>query len=344
MALDKDDELYEWLKSRSDAGDATTELAGYGQAAMKLASLGQGAPQDTKFFDDMAKRGDARSNDFSEFLQKRASAKPEAQSFSLHQDLLNPKTKNILKSDKSGKMYDTGTGEEVVNAMKRPAEETPGAGDSRTASMRDFRKGSDITKNSMALEQSYSGIEAAASDPTPANQMALTYQVIKMLDPGSTVNRGEHAEVGKTTNAPGWIANYYNQLVDGGTLNDKQIDELVASAQGKLKGQRLLQKSFDDQIIKSASAHKIAPQDIIFNVEAPMAYKPRFKGEQVTGQTNQTGKKPIASGTYEMPGANGSIWVYTVDANGNPVGSPVKKQTGAPQPIPSNGGVAYGKQ
>lgn len=55
-----------------------------------------------------------------------------------------------------------------------------------------------------------------------ASDMALIFNYMKMLDPGSTVREGEYATARNTTGAAGQVANLYNYLKDGNQLNAAQ--------------------------------------------------------------------------------------------------------------------------
>ena len=58
--------------------------------------------------------------------------------------------------------------------------------------------------------------------PDPASDMAMIFNYMKMLDPGSTVREGEYATARNTTGISGQVTNLYNYLVDGNQLNADQ--------------------------------------------------------------------------------------------------------------------------
>lgn len=58
--------------------------------------------------------------------------------------------------------------------------------------------------------------------PDPASDMALIFNYMKMLDPGSTVREGEYATARQTTGLPGRVTNLYNYVVEGNQLNAEQ--------------------------------------------------------------------------------------------------------------------------
>lgn len=66
----------------------------------------------------------------------------------------------------------------------------------------------------------------------PAEQMALVFQTMKMLDPGSTVREGEYANAQNTTGAMGQLWNFYNKAKDGQFLNEDQIRDFRAMIDG----------------------------------------------------------------------------------------------------------------
>ena len=67
------------------------------------------------------------------------------------------------------------------------------------------------------------GVRALSQEMNPAEQMALIFSTMKMLDPGSTVREGEYATAQNTTGALGQLWNMYNKAKDGKFLDQTQI-------------------------------------------------------------------------------------------------------------------------
>jgi len=68
--------------------------------------------------------------------------------------------------------------------------------------------------------------------------MALIFNYMKMLDPGSTVREGEFASVQNTGNVNAKIRNLYNQALKGTRLTDAQRSGLRRQAEGLFKSSK----------------------------------------------------------------------------------------------------------
>ncbi len=91
------------------------------------------------------------------------------------------------------------------------------------------REFNSLTKDFRAVHESYNRITATDTS-TPAGQMGLIFQYMKMLDPGSTVREGEYATAQNTTGVPGQVLNAYNKAIEGEFLNKNQILDFESQA------------------------------------------------------------------------------------------------------------------
>jgi hypothetical protein len=66
--------------------------------------------------------------------------------------------------------------------------------------------------------------------PSPASDISLVFNFMKMNDPGSTVREGEYATAQNATGVPGQIRNAYNRALTGQGLNDEMRSDFVATA------------------------------------------------------------------------------------------------------------------
>ena len=71
---------------------------------------------------------------------------------------------------------------------------------------------------------------AASNDGTPAGDLALIFNYMKMLDPGSTVREGEFATAQNAEGVSGRIINVYNNLLSGERLNEGQRENFTGQA------------------------------------------------------------------------------------------------------------------
>jgi hypothetical protein len=80
----------------------------------------------------------------------------------------------------------------------------------------------DKTKSFTQIQESFGRIAATAQDPSPAGDMALIFNFMKMLDPGSTVREGEYANAQNAAGIPERIRGMFNRARDGESLTPAQ--------------------------------------------------------------------------------------------------------------------------
>jgi hypothetical protein len=83
-----------------------------------------------------------------------------------------------------------------------------------------------------ALQSSaYGRLAASAADPSPAGDLALIFNYMKVLDPGSTVREGEAASIRNAGNVPQRVIAQYNSLFSGeGSLSEEQRADVLNRA------------------------------------------------------------------------------------------------------------------
>ena len=128
------------------------------------------------------------------------------------------------------------------------------------------------TKEFVEVNNAYGRVIASAEDPSPAGDLALIFNFMKVLDPGSTVREGEQASARNAGGVPQRIRALYNSVVDGTKLSAKQRQDFVTRS-GKLYKQS---KNINDARVKEyerlARKQKLDPELVItdraiFNVD-----------------------------------------------------------------------------
>ena len=71
---------------------------------------------------------------------------------------------------------------------------------------------------------------ASANNPSPAGDLALIFNYMKVLDPGSTVREGEFANAQNSGSVPNRIVALYNSVINGTRLSDPQRNDFVNRA------------------------------------------------------------------------------------------------------------------
>jgi hypothetical protein len=88
-----------------------------------------------------------------------------------------------------------------------------------------------LTPHRTVLDQ-YGKLKAAASTPSAANDLAMIFSFMKMLDPGSVVREQEFANAQNAAGVPDRVRNLYNNLLNGERLNPNQRAEFLQAAGG----------------------------------------------------------------------------------------------------------------
>lgn len=89
---------------------------------------------------------------------------------------------------------------------------------------------SDRIKEPRTVLSMFQKVQGAASQPSAANDLAMIFAYMKMLDPGSVVREQEFANAQNAAGVPDQIRNAYNKALRGERLNIEQRAQFVSSA------------------------------------------------------------------------------------------------------------------
>lgn len=130
-----------------------------------------------------------------------------------------------------------------------------------TAGMR--KEFNTLLKDYEKVSDAYGRVQAAATDPSAAGDLAMIFNFMKMLDPGSTVREGEFATAAATAGVPGRIVTFYNNILAGERLNPDQRIDFLTKAESlygtALEGAELKAESYR----ALATRNNLNPEDVI---------------------------------------------------------------------------------
>lgn len=140
----------------------------------------------------------------------------------------------------------------------------------------------------VSMRDAMGRIAASAEDPSPAGDLALIFNYMKVLDPDSTVREGEFANAENSGSVPDRIWKTYNKVISGKRLNKKMRNDFVDRAQRIFKQAERQQMSNVKRFKTLAKQNKIDPTS--FMSDLGLAQK---QGETVEGgfQTTSAGNK-----------------------------------------------------
>lgn len=88
-----------------------------------------------------------------------------------------------------------------------------------------------LLKDFFKVSDANARIKAAGREPSAAGDLALIFNYMKMLDPGSTVREGEFATAENSASVPSRIMNIYNRIRTGERLGDDQRADFLDRAE-----------------------------------------------------------------------------------------------------------------
>jgi polyhydroxyalkanoate synthesis regulator phasin len=207
-------------------------------------------------------------------IVKEAQAKFAPEKFGLEIDL----TKSQIEQAKAARRaQDAAAAKSGAEAARARAEaDQMAAGiipvEKRPEAEGKFRKEySDQTKGYQEVKSAYGRV--LASQETAAGDLALIFNYMKMLDPGSVVREGEFATAQNATGVPERIQNLYNNLVRGERLNPDQRKMFSKQAEGLYKQAQTQEATVRSGIERIAKGYGLNTANIFYTPteEAPKA-------------------------------------------------------------------------
>lgn len=128
------------------------------------------------------------------------------------------------------------------------------------------------------VNDAYGRIIASAKDPSAAGDLALVFNYMKMLDPGSTVREGEFANAQNSAGIPDRIRAMYNKSMNGERLAPDTRADFVNRAGQLYKSQEQSYQQVIDQYSEKAKRMGLDPKDVVVDVRV------KSRGDAANGQ------------------------------------------------------------
>ena len=126
-----------------------------------------------------------------------------------------------------------------------------------------FRKEySDQTKAYQDVKAAYGRIQS--TDKSGAGDIALIFNYMKMLDPGSVVREGEFATAETAGGAFAKVGNLYNKLLTGERLKDEQRNMFVKQSERLYQSAANQEKVVRSGIERIATGYGLKPENIFY--------------------------------------------------------------------------------
>lgn len=193
-------------------------------------------------------------------LKSAAPPQPKARPTSLNK-IFNSEGKEVLA------LVDTSSGD-IIREVGAPAPPKGLSDDDKNKAVESARKefsGLAPVKEFGTQAAAYGRIVASSQDPSPAGDMALVFNFMKLLDPGSTVREGEYANAKNAASVPTRIQNQYNNIIDGTFLNPKQRDDFTNRSEMLYQDAERQYSNIESQYKQFASAAGLPADQVIPN-------------------------------------------------------------------------------
>lgn len=161
------------------------------------------------------------------------------------------------------------------------------------------------------VRDAYGRIIASAKDPSPAGDLSLIFNYMKVLDPGSTVREGEFATAQNATGVPEQVRNYFNKVISGERLGDAQRIDFVNRADMLYRQQEKFQQQNVSRYTDLAKAFGLDPANVVSDMRgdfyggasagAPKASVPGATPIPVPGVPGEAMSAPVPA-TQPLPG------------------------------------------
>ena len=121
------------------------------------------------------------------------------------------------------------------------------------------------TKDFVKVNDAYTRVIESAKDPSAAGDMALIFNYMKILDPGSTVREGEFATAQNAGGINDRVSALYNSVIDGRRLTDNQRKDFLNRAKKLYSGATRNNKKRESEFVRLAKLRGINPEEVIVN-------------------------------------------------------------------------------
>lgn len=124
-----------------------------------------------------------------------------------------------------------------------------------------------LNKDFRQVRDSYSRIQEAAKEPSAAGDLALIFNYMKMLDPGSVVREGEFATAQNAAGVPDRIRAYYNKVIDGERLADATRKDFLSRSKMLYGSQNRQYQKSKSEFQRTAKQYGLDPSRVIIEQE-----------------------------------------------------------------------------
>jgi len=154
-----------------------------------------------------------------------------------------------------------------------------------------------LSSDFIKQRDAFGRIQASAQDPSAAGDLALIFNYMKLLDPGSTVREGEFANAQNAASIPERIRASYNNAIGGERLTDVTRSDFVDRSQRLFNQASTQQNAIIDQFSNLATRANVNPEDVV--IDLGLAIAPEA-GKETVLEFDKSFTGQIPSGALEL--------------------------------------------
>lgn len=133
----------------------------------------------------------------------------------------------------------------------------------------------ELSKDFFKVNESVARVRASAADPSAAGDLALIFNYMKILDPGSVVREGEFATAQNAASVPDRLRAQYNKILSGERLAPDTRADFLDRAERLFEEQRTVHSMREKEYRRLADSVGADPEQVIVN---PILGKAPAKG------------------------------------------------------------------
>jgi len=141
------------------------------------------------------------------------------------------------------------------------------------------------------IRDAFKKVQRSGADPTAAGDLALIFNFMKILDPGSVVRESEFATAQNSGSVPSRIRAQYNKILRGERLDDIQRKDFVDRSKQLFEGQRTSQIALEKSFNTLATSQGMKPEDVVIDFVGE--FRPTGTGEKTLNLSGMTDKQLI---------------------------------------------------
>jgi hypothetical protein len=124
----------------------------------------------------------------------------------------------------------------------------------------------DLSKDYIKQRDAFGRVQASSTDPSAAGDLALIFNFMKVLDPGSVVREGEFATAQNAAGVPERVRAQYNQVFSGERLSDKTREDFVNRANKLFESADKQHNKRVQQYTKLSERLGLSPENILLDL------------------------------------------------------------------------------